>query len=339
MLIENFDMHNKKYFYGLDIIRGISALFIVLYHYTVRYNENPITATHSIDWPVTFPWGCAAVSTFFILSGFLGGKHICTDRKAVVPFLKSRFIRLFPSFFISVIFTSFITYFFLPQAFCGLKDILLNFTMVPALIGAKSVDGAYWTLQMEWTFYIVITILMFFSSNKVKNIILIFWVLVSLGCNLLYEVMPFSNIISTLVITKHSQEFIIGLVIYNIIFKKEYKISFLILLFCVLNQLICQDKQHIIFFAATVLLIFICTSTSMSPIFNKTLFKPIIWISSISYPLYLIHQMVGFSIMDLIVRSTGYAYWIIIFVPLFTVIIIAWLIHKYVEIPAINKFR
>ena len=71
------DNHNKHIHYtGLDVVRGLSAILIMLYHYTTRYNQNPITDGAKTDWSISVPWGCAAVTTFFILSGFLCAKHL-----------------------------------------------------------------------------------------------------------------------------------------------------------------------------------------------------------------------------------------------------------------------
>ena len=78
-------------FFCLDVLRGLSALMIVLYHYTARYMENPITDNPAKgEWMVVFPWGCAAVSTFFILSGFLIAKHIFPNSDSkVAPYKRA----------------------------------------------------------------------------------------------------------------------------------------------------------------------------------------------------------------------------------------------------------
>lgn len=67
-------MGKNKRIYGLDIIRGISAILIILYHYTTRYNESIYTAKEYIHrWPIKVFWGSLAVCTFFLLSGYLSG--------------------------------------------------------------------------------------------------------------------------------------------------------------------------------------------------------------------------------------------------------------------------
>lgn len=326
-------MPRHNYFYGLDVLRGLSAIFIVLYHYTVRFNENPITASNAISWPVSINWGCAAVTSFFILSGFLSGKYIKASRESIFPFLKKRFIRLFPAFFVSVVITSIVTYLFLPAAFCGIKDILLNFTMVPNLFGARYVDGAYWTLQYEWAFYFVVTIIMLFPWKNIKYIILTLWIVFSIVCNICYDIIPYSGVISTIACTRHSQEFVIGVSLYYIINNKDYKLPIITSILCIINQIICQDLVHFIFFMITLIFILISVIPSVEIVCQNHLFKPILLISNISYPLYLIHQMVGFSVLYNVVEITSCRSWILIIIPILVVFALAWIIHNYIEVP------
>ena len=63
-------MENKKInsLWMLDVLRGFSALLIVLYHYTTQYEKS---IGHVEMYGVSIPWGCHAVYMFFMLSGFL----------------------------------------------------------------------------------------------------------------------------------------------------------------------------------------------------------------------------------------------------------------------------
>lgn len=58
----------RKRVLGLDWLRAVSMILVVLYHYTTRYQES---IGHVDVWPVAVPWGCYAVNTFFILTGYL----------------------------------------------------------------------------------------------------------------------------------------------------------------------------------------------------------------------------------------------------------------------------
>ena len=53
---------------GLDYIRAISILLIVLYHWTFRYEES---IGHIDKYPLLCEWGALAVNTFFIMTAFL----------------------------------------------------------------------------------------------------------------------------------------------------------------------------------------------------------------------------------------------------------------------------
>ena len=69
---------------ALDIIRILSALSILLYHYTTRYDE---VIGHTSDWRFLWPWGAEAVNVFFFLSGFLAIIHF-RNQKFIVSLKK-----------------------------------------------------------------------------------------------------------------------------------------------------------------------------------------------------------------------------------------------------------
>ena len=56
--------------YGLNYIRGIGAILVMLYHYTTRYLDVMYDMGAESS-RIGIWWGCWAVSIFFILSGFL----------------------------------------------------------------------------------------------------------------------------------------------------------------------------------------------------------------------------------------------------------------------------
>lgn len=78
----------------LDVIRGFSALLIVLYHYTTQYD---ISIGHIVPYAVKVPWGCYAVYTFFLLSGFLT-VYSYKEKTTPLAFLKNAFFVCIPCF-------------------------------------------------------------------------------------------------------------------------------------------------------------------------------------------------------------------------------------------------
>ena len=172
------ETHNGR-IYGLDFIRTIAAILIVLYHYTSRYNSSSlILDTYRTNWVFSVEDGCLAVVTFFLLSGFLSGLF---KNASPGKYLIKRVRRLYPTFLICMIITSLFCFLLFKEAFVGLKNIAFNLSMVPSIFGAKAVDGVYWTLKCEVLFYIVITILLLFG-DKLKKLFLFCWVILSTAC-------------------------------------------------------------------------------------------------------------------------------------------------------------
>lgn len=58
----------------------------------------------------------------------------------------------------------------MPERLRSVKDIVLNFTMFPGLLGAQSVDGVYWTLQVEMIFYLLLSAISIGKSGRWRNV-------------------------------------------------------------------------------------------------------------------------------------------------------------------------
>jgi len=136
--------------HGLDALRGVAAVVVLLFHYTTRYQ---VKYGHASPPLVSVPLGFRGVDLFFILSGFV--IFMTLDRTSRArDFVVSRFSRLFPAFWVAVLATHLVvTLADLPGKQVSVTDLLLNFTMVPELLHARLVDGAYWTLEVELLFY------------------------------------------------------------------------------------------------------------------------------------------------------------------------------------------
>ena len=93
-----------KYFWGLDLIRFISAVMVVLFHFSALGGEVPAwpvpPAEAPMGWLSPFTWmGWIGVQIFFVLSGFVIAAS--ARGSTSVTFLKKRAIRLLPALWIS----------------------------------------------------------------------------------------------------------------------------------------------------------------------------------------------------------------------------------------------
>lgn len=150
----------------LDALRGLAALAVVLFHYTTKYSEifNTDVTTQIID----FKYGHYGVQLFFIISGFV---IFMTINKVKTPFefIFKRFIRLYPVFWLCIIITTLVTFNLPPGFGRSFSDLVVSFTMIPALLGYKPIDGAYWSLVPELFFYAMI--LGIFLLKKLDKIV------------------------------------------------------------------------------------------------------------------------------------------------------------------------
>ena len=158
----------------LDGLRGIAALAVVLYHYIYHYNN---LYSHAFPVPSFVQLGVYGVNLFFMISGFVIYWTISRSDQPF-DFIFSRFSRLFPVYWCSVILTFTVVYFAsLPGREQDLFTLLVNLSMIQEYLGFSHIDGVYWTLSLELAFYFWITVILFFKQLKNIEKILIVWVI------------------------------------------------------------------------------------------------------------------------------------------------------------------
>jgi peptidoglycan/LPS O-acetylase OafA/YrhL len=159
---------NKAHFYELDLLRFLAALAVVFFHYTFL---NAVISKEVPTYPFLedfFKYGYLGVELFFIISGFV--ILLTTINKSPVEFAISRVTRLYPAFWIALILTSISILIFVAD---DLKNVsfnrfLLNLSMIPEYLGTENIDPVYWTLQVEIKFYFWVLIVV--SLKRLGNI-------------------------------------------------------------------------------------------------------------------------------------------------------------------------
>lgn len=307
----------------LDIFRGIAAFSVVLFHYTSRYNI--VFETNTMDW-FEFSYGHYGVQLFFIISGFVIFMTLEGSKNAL-EFIKRRFIRLYPTFWICMLITFTIT------SFAGITrfertlfDLLVNVTMIPNLLGFKAIDGVYWSLQVELLFYCLMIILLQFNLLKVVFGLLTAWLLS--GIMIHYFKIPYLNIF---LITGYSYLFIAGISFFKI-WSKNDRLNLkyhVLILFCLLYGFAKDIEEG---FAALLcfMLFYLFIYNKLRRLLSFSFFKVFVFLGDISYSLYLIHQFAG---MILIYYLSKYVdnYFLLLILPLVISIVLAWVITHYLE--------
>ncbi len=337
----------------LDSFRAISILSVMLFHYFSRWcNSNLYPYGDQYDF---FKYGYLGVHFFFIISGFV--IYYSLERTdSILTFFKKRFIRLFPPILIASILT-YITFLLFDKKHLfpdshSLKHLITSITfMSPDFlhyfgIETEYLNGSYWSLWPEVTFYLYASLIYFTFKSNFKLILLtisitsqIFFLIISNN-----NIELSSNLNYVFIFTKqflmYTPLFTIGIYLHNIYYKSKIR-TYELFCILVLIVLLAPPKAEGFYFKNNVeYLIFLFLLVSMILIFkikpkiNFNTKKSLIFeIGKNSYFLYLIHENIGILTINIINTKSSLA-------PLFVIIffiIISILFGHYIEKP-INKF-
>lgn len=326
---------SKNRFEPLDALRGIAALSVVLFHYTAKYRE---FFGHSFSAKLDFKYGHYGVALFFVISGFVIFMTV-NKVNSTLEFIYKRCIRLYPTFWICLLITFLGVNFWglLPKLFTNWKDFFFNATMfyrnLQMLTDIKDVDGAYWSLLPELKFYFFIALVL--KSNQIKNIIWfsLVWLLLIFIENFVFHI----HVIGLFIDLQFGAFFIAGIMFYKIMIEKQSTIvnHSIVLVTLILNCVLYSKFGHkavFLYIPLVYLVFYMFVFGYLNWISNKIL----LFLGNISYPLYLIHQNLGYTIIKQF-ELWGYSsFYIVIFVTLFF-IGIAKVITFYFEKPLLRK--
>jgi peptidoglycan/LPS O-acetylase OafA/YrhL len=329
----------------LDALRGIAALSVVLFHFTLGREQ----AEYG------FKLGVTGVDLFFIISGFVIFMSI-NKVKTTSEFFVNRFSRLYPTYWTCVTFTFLIktsAHYFLPKTefiskstSISLWEYFGNMTMFQYYLGIRDIDGPYWTMIIEMLFYILIAII--FSLKKIKYILPIgFSILLVTIINEIWlkNYFPvFQKIQTIFPLFIHFPLFLAGILFYKIahtVDRKQNAFYYGCLLVCFVVRLTLFDDLNRISgnISFTLYLMVLTFYFLLFILFvnNKLSFivsRPTLFLGKISFALYLIHQYISTGvILPGLIKYAHLNFWIAALIALPTIILLAAAITYYIEIP------
>ena len=334
-------MKEKNEIFELNWLRGIAAIFVILYHYTFRYYE---LFESKITQVCQFEWGSAGVNTFFVLSGFL---IVYTMKNQETPqnFLFRRLKRLYPTYWFCMAVSIFLLRILLNKKF-ELLVIIINGTMLQDFLGVESIDGAYWTLSYELRFYAIIFLCIVLTRSQSKenrlvviNVVAILILVSTLfysNSNLLHSTNLSVSLYNMFFMPKFSCSFIAGMLVYFIIKRQYTVLNCMALIGCVMEAYIMQESSYVISLLLTICYIAVVMElrkqSSIGYNMNITTLEKngmrlLSQIARISFPLYLLHQNIGYGILQRL-EMIDISNQCIIIVPIVCVILLAVLIYK-----------
>lgn len=315
----------------LDALRGIAALSVVGYHYTTRYHE---IYGHSSDFFYGVPAGRYGVLLFFMISGFVILMSLERTKRSL-DFVVGRVARLFPTYWVAIALTfTVVALLELPGREVSLKSALLNGLMIHRFWRIPDVDGVYWTLHVEFIFYVLMLSLFILRLLPYIEGILLGW----LGIITLENYQLFINIpeqIESWFLPSYAHLFMMGIVFYRIRRHGSSTLRYGILAACFAFQIALYpewDKHLAIALYMTIF--FLMNAGKLWAI----AIPPLLALGAISYPLYLLHQNIGYIVIrELEMRGLSP---ILSIIAAFSVAIaLAVIVTRWIEQPSLRWIR
>lgn len=347
---------NSKHILGLDLLRFVAACLVVAFHYCFLMGINPGGLVGSASKGVVkFPelygltsFGWVGVQIFFVISGFVIA--FSGEKSSAFSFLRSRIVRLGPAVWICAPITLLAT---IVVGFRQHEDMYRAFRhSIAFLPWGPWIDGSYWTLGIEISFYTTVFFLIkFFRFENIKLLAAMIGVVSSMYWTLhavvgIEEVNSFAPLINwvledrlpKLLLINHGMFFALGVFLWSQLIKKDNgKNIFWIILFSISGcaQIVAETNivNHefqtaysaavpcAIWLASLAAIVVSVRANASLHALPAGVVKAIQIAGMMTYPLYLLHQIVGGSMMGWMVVN-GADRW----VALATVIIIIFIL-------------
>ena len=291
----------------IDLLRLLAALAVVTYHYTYRG-----AAADGMTWlslpalvPVT-KYGYLGVQLFFVISGFVIAYS--AEGRTAREFIVARASRIYPGFLICMTLTFLATITFgAPRFEASLTTWLANFIIVAPALKRPFMDGAYWSIVYELVFYT--WTLVFIATGlfaRRLSVIVALWLTLSLVNELFIGSMPLKR----LFITDDSGFFAAGLMLYALFSGRRSVLNWILLAAATAGGVkqaligVNWDRAHFgVEYSDTVIaavsvgiviLVGVCLLPKRVPLPTGL----VIALGGLTYPLYLLHQHLGFMIFN-----------------------------------------
>jgi peptidoglycan/LPS O-acetylase OafA/YrhL len=341
-------MKSQGYVYGIDLIRFLAALSVVGFH--LGYLND--VADFKPVWPVTW-FGWVGVEVFFVVSGFVIANS--AYGKTPMQFLKGRALRLYPAAWCCATLSLIVTAAISDRPFVELLPrYLRSLALIPK---GPWIDDVYWTLAVEIGFYALIFGLLcaglFSHLTRVSLMLTVFsavclGVLASQHWHLLEQPRLVDLINrSDKFLARHGCFFALGAWIW-ISTTRQLKawesaaVAFSIVV-CLVE--ICLRGFEFLPFqvgnsdwliapaiawCAAVACIFVFSRPGGAMAISDGTAKRLRTIGLMTYPLYLVHHVVGLAVMRHLV-STGLDKWFALASSVLFSVALSWLVCKFFE--------
>ncbi|MEU2053517.1 acyltransferase [Streptomyces bungoensis] len=331
---------------ALDGLRLAAALLVCLYHYAGR--GGPVAASWHQHPAHVFPtlsrvavYGCLGVQFFFVISGFV----ICMSSwgRTLGDFFRSRVARLYPAYWVALVLVTAAAV-ALPAVVhpVRLDEFLVNLTMLQQPMGATRVLGVCWTLWVEVRFYALFALFVVARGVTYRRVVLFacVWTLAAAVCRT-----SGNELTDQLLMPEYAPFFVGGLALYLI---HRFGSDLLLWGIVAVSWLLAQSEatQGLWHPGApggvhrdpyvVVLIVTVAFAAVAAVALGWTRWASWPWLvtaGALTYPFYLVHEHLGWFVIRVLHRGLGLPPWPTLAVTVLGMLLLAWLIHRFVETP------
>lgn len=310
----------------IDPLRGIAAMAVAWFHFT--HGAPRFLPDGWLKSTGTYGW--MGVEIFFVISGFVlpfsmyaGGYHLTQHW---FTFFKKRLTRLEPPYLLSILLV--LALLFLSShtpGFAGqsprlrLPDLLAHVAYLNAFTGGDWVNPVYWTLAVEFQFYLTISLafpVLVHKNRRLGMAVLLLLAALSLTTK------------NTSLLPLYLDLFAIGIATFQFYVGRWTGRQYALFLIAL---------SAIAVTAHGALITIVALSTALVIAFVK--WRPPIWfvkLGAVSYSLYLLHVPIGGRVINLGVRVPYSVFWRITFLlaAVLASLTASLVFHRWVELPA-----
>jgi len=292
----------------IDLLRFIAAIAVVIFHYAFRgYAANDMT---TMPYPLLSRYakfGYLGVNLFFMISGFV--ILMTASEGSLKKFIVSRFVRLYPTFWLCCSVTFIMTLLLGGERYSAtIHQYLINLTMFSEYFHVQPIDGSYWSLFIELKFYILIAIILIIKKIDWIQFFLILWLLATIYLEYFIQ----NDYWYYWLNVNYSVYFIAGATFFlirskGVSFLRIITLSTTWIIACLqaFEDTLLREKYYKTPMNENIVLMIITLFylTLFLIALNKTnIIGQINWtlLGGLTYPLYLLHQHIGFMIFNAI---------------------------------------
>lgn len=330
---------STRRFAELDGLRGLAVGAVLIYHYTSPFDGYYPGMPSA---PFDFVDGEYGVQLFFLISGFV---ILLTAERARVTsdFVIARVSRLYPTYWAALALTTAVIV--LSQAEpvrVTLGQVLVNTTMLQRFVLVENVDRVYWTLAMELVFYALMTIYLAVSRCRISiptlRKLAAGWVVASVPICLWAATNPAGELtkaVLTVTLAEYAGLFAAGMMFYVSRSRQVVEpLAFGFAGVAVVDAAIMRGFRGALVVTLVVLLF---AAVVAAPRVDLLARGPLHALGVISYPLYLVHQVIGVVLLAGLIPILGRVPAMVVVSAI--VIGLATLLHVTVEGPVSRRLR